>query len=73
MTITLTPTTKIVKINGVPCRIWEGYTSGGIKMHAFITRVAVNKDDDTEEFQQELQECEPPSEDIKGYPMHLII
>lgn len=73
MQVTLTPTTKIVKINGVPCRIWEGHTSGGIKMHAFITRVAVNKDDDVEEFQRELQEVSPPSADVQGYPTHLII
>jgi hypothetical protein len=48
MTVTLTSTTKVVKLNGVPARIWEGYTESGIKIHAFITRVAVNKDEDTE-------------------------
>jgi hypothetical protein len=73
MTITLTSTTKVVKINGIPARIWEGYTQSGIKVHAFITRVAINKDEEQEQFEMELQQCSAPSEDVQGYPMALII
>jgi hypothetical protein len=34
-------TSKIVELNGVPARVWEGKTESGIACHAFITRVAV--------------------------------
>jgi len=73
MTVTLTSTSKVVKLNGVPARIWEGYTQSGIKIHCFITRVAVNKDEDTEQFELELQQCSAPSNDVQGYPMSLIL
>jgi len=73
MTVTLTSTNKVVKLNGVPARIWEGHTQSGIKIHCFITRVAVNKDEDTEQFELELQQCSEPSSDVQGYPMSLIL
>jgi hypothetical protein len=41
MKITLESTAKIVEFNGLPARIWEGKTEGGIACHAFITRIAV--------------------------------
>ena len=40
MKVTLESTTKIVELNGVQARIWEGTTEGGIRVHAFITRIA---------------------------------
>lgn len=41
MEIQLHNTSKIVHINGVPARIWEGHTAKGVRILAFITRVAV--------------------------------
>jgi hypothetical protein len=73
MTIQVTSTSKLVRLNGVPARIWEGYTQSGIKIHVFITRVAVNKDEDTKQFELELQQCSAPSGDVQGYPMSLIL
>jgi hypothetical protein len=79
MKVTLTSTSKIVMLkpeplaNGVPARVWEGETETGIKVHAFITRIAVNKDENTEQFEQELQECEAPSNEVAEIPMRLII
>ena len=37
VTVTLTNTSKIVTLNGVPARVWEGKTAKGIPCHAFIT------------------------------------
>ena len=41
MKLILENTSKLVELNGVPARIWEGKTESGIACHAFITRVAV--------------------------------
>ncbi len=79
MKLTLTSTTKIVMIkpgplaDGVPARVWEGETESGIKVHAFISRVAVDKNENTEQFEKELQECEAPSAEVQAIPNRLIL
>jgi hypothetical protein len=74
MKITIESTEKIVDVNGVPARIWEGQTESGIPVHCFVTRIAVHKDDPRqEEFQKELLEQKTPSMDVQGYPLRLII
>jgi hypothetical protein len=73
MKITLTNTSKIVNINGVPARIWEGQTDTGIPIHCFITRIAVAQDQDCAVFEQELQSCAAPSEAVEAIPFWLII
>ena len=79
MKLTLTSTTKIVMLkpgplkDGIPARIWEGETETIIKVHAYITRVAVGKDENVEQFQKELRECEVPSAEIQSIPSRLIL
>jgi hypothetical protein len=74
MKVTLESTSKIVEINGVPARVWEGKTESGIDVHCFITRVAVHKDDDTSQFERELKENTPPrNADVQAYPLRMII
>ena len=73
MKITLESTSKLVELNGVPARIWEGTTESGIPVHAFITRLAVDKGERTEEFERELQEHAAPSPEIAAYPLRLIL
>ncbi|WP_299576612.1 hypothetical protein [uncultured Sunxiuqinia sp.] len=79
MKVTLTSTSKIVILkpgllsDGLPARIWVGETESGVKVHAFITRIAVAKDQDTEQFERELQQCETPSVEIQAIPRRLII
>ncbi len=74
MKLTIQSTTKTVTLNGVPARIWEGETESGIKVHAFIARVAVGKDEDCADFERELSECIPPSYEVaKSYPTSLIL
>ena len=73
MKIQMHSTTKIVELNGVPARIWEGVTEGGVECHVYVTRVAVHKDDDASEFKKELQEHAPPSINVQAIPLRLII
>ena len=73
MKVTLENTDKIVQLNGVPARIWEGETASGVKVHAYITRIAVAHDDDTAQFEQELQETRAPSPDVQALPLRMIL
>ncbi|HMG94377.1 MAG TPA: hypothetical protein VK589_30160 [Chryseolinea sp.] len=47
-------------------QLWEGTTENGIPMHAFITRVAVARDQDATEFEKTLQEHTAPSVEIQA-------
>ena len=76
MTVTLEPTTKIVELNGVPARIWQGETSTGIKCHAYITRIAIDvnePEENQEQFQKELLEQRPPSAALNAIPARMIL
>jgi hypothetical protein len=74
MRITIDSTDKVVELNGIPARIWEGQTDSGIPVHCFITRLAVSKDADNTQFEKELQEHRPPRElQIRAYPLRMIL
>lgn len=74
MKITVESTTKITHLNGVPARIWEGQTESGIKVHCYITRVAIDKNEPRiEEFQKELQEQKAPSAEVEAIRLRMII
>ena len=77
MKVTLESTDLCVElvIHGcrIPARIWEGRTAGGIKCHAYITRIAVQDQDDATEFEKDLEQCQPPSPDVTGIPPRLIL
>ena len=76
MLLQIESTTKVVEVNGVPARVWEGVTDSGIKVHCFITRVAVGEQEDGsvhERFKQELQVCKKRSADIEAYPLRMIL
>lgn len=73
MKIQMHSTEKIVELNGVPARVWEGVTESGITVHCFVTRVAVGKDEDTSQFEKELEQHSPPSADVMAYPLRLIL
>lgn len=60
MKITIESTDKIVYLNGIPARIWEGETASGICVHCFITRIAVRKDEPrVEEFTADWKKPSP--------------
>ena len=73
MRITVDSTTKIVELNGVPARIWEGNTDSGIPVHCYVTRIAVLDTDDREEFERELSVCREPSPVVDAIPLRLIV
>jgi hypothetical protein len=74
MKLIIENTSKVVELNGVPARIWEGETESGIKVHCFIPRVAIDKDETrTEQFDKELQKTRTPSTEIQAYPLRLIL
>ena len=74
MKITIESTSKIIEFNGLPARIWEGKTESGIKLHVYITRVAIDKDESRiEEFAKELLEQKAPTPEIEAIPLRLIL
>lgn len=74
MQIILHNTSKIVELNGIPARIWEGKTDGGIPLHAYITRIAVDKEEDATHFESELDgSVSTPTPDVDAIPLRLLI
>lgn len=49
-------TTQVVQINNLPARVWQGETDNGTKFTAFITRIAVEKNENADQFERELSE-----------------
>ena len=75
MKIIIESTAKIVELNGIPARIWEGMTDSGIKVHCFVTRIAIDENEiRITEFKNELSETRKPSPEIETcYPTKLIL
>lgn len=78
MIVRLESTTKVVELQTatgiVSARMWEGTTESGIPVHAFITRIAVHKTEDTTQFERELLEQRAPSADLAMvYPARLVL
>lgn len=79
MKVTLESTERLVTLvppeggPGVPARMWEGETASGIRVHAFITRVAIRQEADAAEFERELQTHRPLSPEVPVYPLRLIL
>jgi hypothetical protein len=61
MVITIESTSRLVSVNGIKCRVWEGTTQAGVAVQVLIPRIAVLKDADTSQFDAELQEQRAPS------------
>ena len=72
MKMTIESTTRVVKANGVDCRVWEGVTERGIKVQALIPRVAAMADQDLSQFEAELSETRPPS-GAAYFPLRMIL
>ncbi len=73
MQVQLESTEKVVTLNGVPARIWEGHTAAGVRCHAYVTRIAVSDSDDVSQFERELQEHRAPSAEIAAIPLRLVL
>ena len=72
MKATLESTSKLVTVDGVPARVWEGRTERGQRIAAFITRVTP-VDGDPAEFERDLLEVSPPSAELEAFPARLIL
>jgi hypothetical protein len=73
MEVQLTSTSKIVTLNGVECRVWEGTTKGGIPCHAYIPRIAAREHLNLEEFERDLTEHQTPSLEIESIPARMVL
>jgi hypothetical protein len=74
MKITIENTSLLVEINGQLARVWEGKTESGIAVHCAITRIAVHRNDDATEFENELVEMTPPSDAaLECFPLRMIL
>lgn len=75
MKLTIESTSKLVTLDGVPARIWEGTTEGGIPVFCYVTRVAVHRGEDQAQFVAELgSEHRPPrNADIDAIPNRLVL
>ena len=73
MKIEIESTEKIVELNGVPARIWEGKTTSGIPVHCFITRISPQSNDNIEQFEMELKEQRSPSAGVMSYPLRMVL
>lgn len=73
MQIAIESTTKVVTLNGVPARIWEGHTASGIPVHCYVTRIAVADGEDKSQFERELDEHRAPTPEIQAIPARLLL
>jgi hypothetical protein len=60
MRIIIESTPHITTIEGVPVRHWTGVSEAGIRCDVFVRLLAVEKDQDTTEFDAELKTMPPP-------------
>lgn len=83
MRVTLDNTDKLVELQigeaatGAPvvvmARVWEGHTENGIPCHAYIVRIAVDKNNDAAEFEHDLMETRPATAAIQALPSRMVI
>lgn len=74
MKITIESTTKIVQVNGIDCRLWEGESERGVKVEALIPRIAALADgQDLSQFQAELKEQRAPSARATAFPLRMLL
>lgn len=60
MKIEIEATDTITTIDGVPVRLWKGWTENGIACAVMVHRIAVLHSDDATEFDSYLKEQLPP-------------
>lgn len=74
MRITIKSTDKLVQVNGVPARIWEGETDSGIPVHCYVTRIAAPAAGaDLTQFERELTEHAAPSAALQAIPLRMVL
>ncbi|HLK38813.1 MAG TPA: hypothetical protein VKU41_18755 [Polyangiaceae bacterium] len=72
MKVTLESTDKVVTLDGVPARVWQGHTERGVPCHAFIALVGVDREADHAEFERDLVERATPRAELQAYPARMV-
>ncbi|MCX5495765.1 hypothetical protein OSH11_13710 [Kaistia dalseonensis] len=75
MNITIRNTDRLIDVNGVPARIWEGQTDAGVPVLCLVTRISPQSLDPAaiETFARELTETTPPTDAAVAIPARLIL
>jgi|SRR5262245_161137 len=60
MRIEMEATERLMELEGVPVRLWEGRTDRGVRCLVFVHRLAVPPGEDSTEFDRELCAQLPP-------------
>lgn len=73
MKITIENTDKIVEVNGLPTRIWEGQTDSGAPVACWIALISPQTHDPevNAQFERELEEVRPAK--VEVYDMRYFI
>lgn len=74
MKLAIWNTSRVVTINNVTARLWEGTTDKGVKVHCLITLIAADESADLSEFNAELAEqAEPSPESVLIFPFARVV
>lgn len=72
MKLIIESTTKTTYVDGIPARIWEGQTDSGIKIHCYITSVAIDINEPRADiFEKELIEHKLVCSELETIPLYL--
>lgn len=63
MRLTIEESGQLTDIDGVPVRVWEGKTSGGVHCMVFVHLIAALNASDRDQFDAELEEKLQPAVD----------
>lgn len=75
MKIILDSTSKVVDLNGVATRIWQGCTQDGVPVHAYISLISPQTvfADELRAFDRELAASPAPSPVVEAIPLRLVL
>lgn len=74
MKLTIESTTRVISVNGVQARVWEGTSEAGVPVYLAVTRVAVPESADQSQFAKELQAHKAPSDAaVLCFPLRMVI
>lgn len=60
MEIKIVATDQLTELEGVQVRVWDGTTAQGTRCKVFVRRIAVHQDQDSSQFDRELNKMLPP-------------
>ena len=60
MKLTIESTGTCLTLDGVPVRLWEGVTEGGVPCRVFVHLIGTREEADQSEFEAELEEQAHP-------------